>query len=127
MISLAHLRTLVVLIGWLTLLSGAGQMVTPGFVLSTLSAEVSAATQHFFAIVGMFMVLFGGLMVHAARLPDAAARPALLWCALQKLGACGAVGLGVVNGVFSPLALGVAGFDLVSALLVFAFRRRLHG
>ena len=33
------------------------------------------------------------------------------------------VGLGVLHGVFAPFALTVAGFDLVSALLIFAWWR----
>ena len=38
--------------------------------------------------------------------------------ALQKLGAFGALTIGVSNGIFSPLAMGVAFFDLASGLLM---------
>jgi len=47
----------------------------------------------------------------------------LFWAGLQKFGASAAVGLGVVNGVFSPLAWLVAGFDLLSGALILAYWR----
>ena len=43
----------------------------------------------------------------------------------QKLGAAVAVSLAVKRGLLSPLALGVAGFDLFSALLAADYWRRL--
>jgi predicted acylesterase/phospholipase RssA len=103
-----------------TVVSGAVQLIVPGFVLGFLDAEASPSSRHFFGIVGMFMVLFGGLMLHALARPRE--NPAaFLWAGLQKLGACAAVGLGVARGLFSPLALGVAGFDLLSGLLVLSY------
>jgi hypothetical protein len=45
----------------------------------------------------------------------------VLWAALQKFGASAAVGLGVMHGVFSPVALGVAGFDLLSGILALMY------
>lgn len=88
----------------------------PGFVLGIIGASVTPTSSHFFAIVGMFMALFGGLMLHAiySATPQ---RPAILWCAFQKLGAFAAVSLGVFSGVFSALAMAVAIFDLVSGFL----------
>jgi membrane protein implicated in regulation of membrane protease activity len=50
----------------------------------------------------------------------------LLWVGLQKLGAFGAVGLAVWRGLFSPLALGIAFFDLATAMLCAVMRRRLR-
>jgi hypothetical protein len=50
----------------------------------------------------------------------------VLWAAAQKVGASGAVGLGVKRGVFSPLALGVAAFDFLSGALALAYWRRLR-
>jgi predicted acylesterase/phospholipase RssA len=101
-----------------TAMSGAVQLVAPGFVLGFLDAEASPASRHFFGIVGMFMFLFGGLLLHALMRPRE--NPAaFVWAGLQKLGAFAAVSLGVARGLFSPLALGVAGFDLLSALLIF--------
>ncbi|HLU90046.1 MAG TPA: hypothetical protein VKZ51_09460, partial [Cyclobacteriaceae bacterium] len=35
----------------------------PAFVLDVIGAEVTPLSSHLFAIVGMFMALFGGLML----------------------------------------------------------------
>lgn len=109
---------LLVAIGAATVVSGAVQVVAPGFILGMMSAEVDAAGRHFFGIVGMFMVLFGGALLHA--LLSATHHPVvLIWAGLQKFGATGAVGLAVLRGLLSPLALGVALFDLFSGFVIF--------
>jgi hypothetical protein len=77
---------------------------------------------HFFAIIGMFMVIFGAMMLQAL-LTAGDHSVAVLWAGVQKLGAAAAVGIGVVTGVFSALALGVAIFDLVSGVLIFSYLR----
>jgi hypothetical protein len=101
----------------ITVASGAAQLVMPAFVLRVVGAEVTPTASHFFAIVGMFMVLFGGALWQAVRSPEP--QPvALFWAGLQKFGAAAAVGLGVMHDIFSPLALGVASFDLVSGVLI---------
>jgi hypothetical protein len=120
MIERTTLRRVLLLIAVLTVISGLVQAVAPGRLLSLLSAESTAASRHFFGIVGMFMVLFGGLLWHA--LTSGSAQPIpVLWAALQKFGASAAVGLGVMHGVFSPVALGVAGFDLLSGILALMY------
>lgn len=80
---------------------------------------------HFFAIVGMFMALFGGMMLHAvySAYPN---EVVVLWAAFQKLGAFAAVGLGILHEVFSPIAAGVALFDLFSGLLFLYYLRSLR-
>lgn len=111
------LYRIIAAIAAITLLSGLGQLLMPGFVLRIVGAEVGPTTQHLFAIVGMFMALFGGIVLHA--LLSAQHHPiVLLWAALQKLGAFGAVTIGVSNDIFSPLAMEVAFFDLASGLLM---------
>jgi hypothetical protein len=50
-----------------------------------------------------------------------------LWAGLQKFGAFVAVLLGVLNQIFAPLALGVALFDLATAVLLGISWRRLRG
>lgn len=111
-----YLSLIVVLICVTTILSGLMQVVVPHLVLAMIGAEISPTSSHFFGIVGMFMALFGGLMLHA--IYSARTSPeAILWCAIQKLGAFVAVTLAVINGIFGPLALGVALFDLLSGLL----------
>ncbi len=114
------LYRIIAAIAAITLLSGLGQLLMPGFVLRIVGAEVVPATQHFFAIVGMFMALFGGMVLHAL-FSARHHRIVLLWAALQKGGAFGAVTLGVSSGIFSPLAMGVAFFDLASGLLMVGY------
>jgi hypothetical protein len=51
----------------------------------------------------------------------------VVFCAgVQKLGASAAVALGVRRRIFSPLALIVAGFDLLSGIVAFAYWRRVR-
>jgi hypothetical protein len=110
-------------IGLVTLLSGAVQMACPAFVLGIVGGETGPSSTHFFAIVGMFMALFGGLALHGVFSGSA---PALLWSGLQKLGAVAAVALGIRHGVFLPVATPVAVFDLVSAFLVLLYWWRVR-
>src|SRR4051794_27875530 len=119
------MRSGVKAIAGLTLVTGAAQAVLPGKMLEPLAAENDEATRHLFRTVGMFMVVVGGGL--GSTLRNGSGDPdVLLWTGVQKLGASAAVGLGVKRRVFSPLALGVAGFDLLSGLLVFGYRRRLR-
>jgi hypothetical protein len=105
----------------ITALSGLVQIVVPGWELDLLATENTATTRQLFATVGMFMLLFGGLMVHALAI-GRELRLVLLWTSLQKFGAFAAVSLGVVGGVFSPLVMAVALFDLASGAVLLAYR-----
>lgn len=119
------LNLVVVLISIATILSGAVQMISPQTVLTVVGGEITPTSSHFFGIVGMFMTLFGGLMLHTVY----SARPqgaAVLWCALQKLGAFVAVGLGVINGLFSMMASSVAIFDLFSGILFLYYLKQIN-
>jgi len=120
-----RLRQVVAAIAALTVVSGATQLVAPGFVLDIIGADPDDTSRHFFAIVGMFMVIVGGVLVHGLLRPPTPAYVAL-WCGLQKFGAAAAVGLGVLNDVFGPLALAVAGFDLLSGVLIALLWTRLR-
>jgi len=118
------LFVLLVIIAGATALTGAAQAMAPAFFLKVLSSEATATSQHFFAIVGMFMVLFGGATLHA--LLSFKHHPVvILWSGFQKLGAAVAVGLGVQRGVFSSLATIVAVVDLLSGLLALWYWRRI--
>lgn len=120
-----RLGQVVAAIAALTVVSGATQLVAPGFVLDIIDGDSNDASRHFFAIVGMFMVVVGGLLLHGVLQPPVPAYVAL-WCALQKFGAAAAVGLGVANDLFGPLALAVAGFDLLSGVLIALLWKRLR-
>ncbi|MDC0709961.1 patatin-like phospholipase family protein [Stigmatella sp. ncwal1] len=112
-------------IGAITLISGAVQIIAPSFELRLLGTQPSPASVHFFGTIGMFMVLFGGLLLHVLRQPQEN-RDAFVWVALQKLGAAYAVAWGVTRDIFSPITLGVAGFDLLSALLILGYLQTLR-
>lgn len=108
-----------------TAAAGIVQLLAPEFVLDLVDAESTATSRHFFAIVGMFMAVVGGLLGHSMlRPPDAERdRLVLLWAAVQKAGAFGGVSLGIANDVFGGLAVLVAVNDLGSAVVLAWFRQ----
>jgi predicted acylesterase/phospholipase RssA len=107
-------------IAWITIVSGVGMMAMPGVMLALLQAGTDPTSRHTFGIEGMFMVLFGGLLLQGLKNPWEH-RVAVGWAGVQKLAACGAVTLGVLRGVFSPLALTVSVFDLLSGVAVLGY------
>ncbi|NKY40007.1 hypothetical protein [Cellulomonas septica] len=117
---------LLVVIGWITVASGAVQMLVPSFVLSLLGAAEDATAQQLFATVGMFMVVVGGLLLTTLSRPRHDP-DVVLWAGVQKAAASVAVLVGVARGVFDPLALGVAAFDLLTAVLLAVHLRTLRG
>ena len=113
-------------IGAMTAVTGAVQCAAPRKMLAPLGAQNDDATGHLFRTVGMFMVVVGGGL--AATLGRGRGdRDLVFWAGIQKLGAAGAVGLGVKRRLFAPIALAVAGFDFLSGLLAFDYWRRLRG
>ena len=119
------IQPIIILISLATVFSGFTQIIAPAFVLQFIGGEISATTLQLFATIGMFMTLFGGLMLHAVYSPQPQ-KIVILWSAFQKFGAFVAVSLGVMNGLFEPIAYGVAFFDLFSALL-FLYYLKLQG
>lgn len=118
------LRAILAAIAIITMVSGAAQIPFGGQVLELLGAGSTPETRQLFGTVGMFMVVVGGLLLHT--LLSASPSPeVVLWSGLQKAGAFGAVGIGVLNGVFAPIALLVAFFDLATAVLLFIYWRRI--
>jgi len=119
------LRGVVAVISALTVLSGLGQLVFPGVVLDLLGAESTPTTRQLFAIVGMFMAVVGSVTLQAL-LTEPTPPYVVLWCAVQKLGAFVAVTVGVARDLFSSVAMVVAVFDLLTAVLAGALWHRLH-
>ena len=119
------LPNLLLFIAVVTIVTGLVQVVAAPLVLDFIGAETNKPSAHFFAIIGMFMVLFGGLLWQSLRQPQMGPVP-VFWCGLQKLGAAVAIGLGVINGVFGTLAMAVAFFDLLSGVLIFIYWRKLQ-
>jgi peptidoglycan/LPS O-acetylase OafA/YrhL len=118
-----YIRLIILLISFATLFSGAMQVVAPAFVLNFVGAEIDTDTKQLFATIGIFMFLFGGMMIHALYHEDNN-RVVVIWSGLQKLGASVAVFIGIFNGTFVLLASGVAIFDLLSGLLFFYYLKK---
>jgi hypothetical protein len=116
-------RRVTVLVSLLTLLTGLAQLAIPARLLPLLQVEPTAVSAHLFATVGMFMVLFGGAVLHALR-REPALPVVLFWAGLQKLGASLLVALAVYRNLFAPLALWVVALDFASGLLFLDLRRR---
>jgi len=116
----ANVKVLVLLIAVITFISGVVQMIAPAMVLEFIGAEATEYTSHFFSIIGMFMALFGGLIIHSLYSVQEN-KAALFWSGLQKIGAALAVGIGVQKGIFAAIALSVAIFDALSGLIIFYY------
>jgi hypothetical protein len=119
-----YLRLILLLISVSTLMSGAMQVIAPAFVLNFVGAAIDLTTKQLFATIGMFMFLFGGMMIHALYHEDDN-RVVVIWSAFQKLGASVAVAIGIMKGVFLPVAGMVAAFDFVSGILFFVYLKSL--
>jgi hypothetical protein len=118
-----YLRVILLIIAVLTFFSGLSQMIKPGFVLNFIAGDQSLSNSHSFGIIGMFMLLFGGMVIHT--LYEAhTSKTILLWAGLQKIGAAIAVGLAIQKELFNNLAYLVAIFDLLSGVLFFVYLRK---
>lgn len=117
---------ILIFIAVITMASGLGQIIAAPVILNFIGAERDRTSSHFFAIIGMFMLLFGGLLFQSLKSREINPVP-VFWCGMQKFGAAVAVGLGVYNTVFSRLALGVAVFDLLSGILILMYWKKLKG
>lgn len=120
-----YIRLIILAIALITMVSGLVQLISPALILNMVGAETTAATQHFFAIIGMFMLLFGGLLVHALYSIQSN-HAAILWGALQKAGASLAVFIGIYHHLFSGIAALVAIFDGVSCLMLLVYYRHIR-
>ena len=119
-----YIRIILLLISLTSIMSGAIQAIAPEFVLKFVGSAVDLTTKQLFATVGMFMFLFGGMMVHALYHEDDN-RVVIIWSAFQKFGASIAVGIGIMKGVFLPVVGMVAAFDFISGILFFVYLRSL--
>ena len=111
-----YIRVIVLIISIATILSGLVQLIVPAFVLKQVGIEITPATKQLFGTIGMFMLMFGGLVIHGLYSPyknDVI----ILWSAFQKFGAAIAVGIGILLGIFNLFAGCVALFDLCSGII----------
>ncbi len=103
--------------------SGLVQLAMPQFVLKLVGAARDLTTEHFFATIGMFMAIFGAMLLLAVR-SRTDQRVAIFWAAMQKFGASAAVVIGFERHVFFALALAIATFDGLSGCLILWFWKR---
>lgn len=108
-----------------TALSGLVQMLAPRFILNIIGGELAPGNLHSFAIVGMFMLLFGSLLLNAL-LSHQHHPLSVFWSALQKFGAFVAVAIGVNKGLFTDIAWAVALFDLASSGLLICYWNKIR-
>jgi hypothetical protein len=116
-------RGAAVAVGVLTVVSGLFLLAFPKTALGLIGAGKADPAPYLFGIIGMFMLLFGGLLIDTARRLEPSP-VALFWCMLQKIGATIAMVVGYVTDVYGWFALFVAIVDGASALIIRALWRR---
>jgi hypothetical protein len=118
------LRGLLATIAAITVLTGLTQLVAPAWVLGFIASDRSALGAHFFATVGMFMIITGAMFLQSL-LGHSTERAISFWIGVQKAAGSALVAWAVLRGLLAPIAYAVAAFDGVTAVLTFAFWRRL--
>jgi len=111
-----YIGLIVIVISIVTILSGGVQLLAPSFVLKNVGLEVMPVTEQLFATIAMFMILFGGMVIHAVYSPSKST-VVILWAGFQKFGASIAVGIGIWHGLFNHMSGVVASFDFLSGIL----------
>jgi|GraSoiStandDraft_15_1057317.scaffolds.fasta_scaffold476712_2 hypothetical protein len=120
----ALIRLLLILIAAVTAITGLTQLVAPGFILGFIATTPDALGLHFFATVGMFMVILGAMFLQSLlNRSNEAAIP--FWIGVQKIAAAILVSWAIVRGLLAPLAYLVAGFDAITGVIALIFWRRL--
>jgi len=120
----ALIRLLLILVAVVTIVTGVAQLTAPAWVLAFIATAPGALGLHFFATVGMFMVITGAMFLQS--LLARSAEPAIpFWIGMQKIAAAVLVSWAVMRGLLTPLAYAVALFDAVSGVIAFIFWNRL--
>lgn len=121
-----HLQLFVVMISSVTLILGVFQLLNPMAALGMMGrGEILPVTSHYFAMLGFFMILFNGMVLHTVY-EIQTSKTIILWAALQKIGVAVLVFIGIVGGHFHFTAIGVALFDLISGVLFLFFLAQLN-
>lgn len=111
-----YISIIVIVISVITVLSGLVQMIDPAFVLKSVGIAATPVSKQLFATIAMFMILFGGMVIHGVY-SAFKSNVIILWAAFQKFGASIAVGIGILHGIFNLFSGCVALFDLCSGVL----------
>jgi hypothetical protein len=118
------LRILLAIIAVSTVLTGLLLLLAPDWLLHFIAHDHTPLAAHFFATVGMFMVITGALFLQS--LLARSREPAIsFWIGVQKAAGAALVAWAVLRGLLIPLAYLVAGFDAITAVLVLILWRRL--
>jgi hypothetical protein len=118
------LRALLAIIAVSTVLTGLLLLLAPDWLLGIIAYDHTAMAAHFFATVGMFMVITGAMFLQT--LLARSREPAVpFWIGVQKAAGAALVAWAVVRGLLIPLSYLVVAFDAFTALLVFVLWRRL--
>jgi hypothetical protein len=105
-------------------ITGLLLLLAPDWLLSIIAHDQTALAAHFFATVGMFMVITGAMFLQS--LLARSREPAIpFWIGVQKAAGAALVAWAVLRGLLIPLAYLVAAFDAITALLVLVLWRRL--
>ena len=114
---------LVAVAGSLTLAAGVLAVLAPAPLLALLSVYPVQPARYLFGLFGLFVALFGGASLHAL-FGRGAGRLVLVWAAVEKFAVVAGFLIGVVHGIFGPLALAIAGADFAAGLLIVVYLRR---
>ena len=114
---------LVAVAGSLTLAAGVLAVLAPAPLLALLSVDPVQPARYLFGLFGLFVALFGGASLHAV-FGRGAGRLVLVWAAVEKFAVVAGFLIGVVHGIFGPLALAIAGADFAAGLLIVVYLRR---
>ena len=119
------LRVVLTLIAASTVLTGLLLLLVPDWLLHLIAHDQSALAAHFFATVGMFMIITGAMFLQT--LVTRSTEPAVpFWIAVQKAAGAALVALAIIRGMLIPPCYLIVAFDGFTALLVFVFWRRLR-
>jgi hypothetical protein len=119
-----YIGLIVIVISVVTILSGVVQLIAPAFVLKNVGIAATPVTDQLFATIAMFMILFGGVVIHGVYSAQKSSA-IILWAAFQKLGAAIAVGIGIYHGIFNHMSGAVASFDFCSGILFLYYFKQL--
>ncbi|WP_158860580.1 patatin [Lunatibacter salilacus] len=121
-----HLQLLVVLISIVTVVLGIFQLLNPQAALGMMGkGEILPVTAHYFSMLGFFMILFNGMVLHTVY-EIQTSKTIILWAALQKVGVAVLVFIGIIGGHFHFTAIGVALFDLFSGVIFLSYFAQLN-
>ena len=119
-----YLRIINLATAVVTILLASLLIIAPAFVLKALGAETTPITCQLFATIGMLMLMFGGLLLHALYSVQQN-NAAILWAALQKFGSSVAVFIGIYHRLYLPVAAFVASLDFISFIPLIIYYRNI--